>query len=189
MKRVLAAAALAATFAFGGAASAATIVLDGSKEIRLTLNDVSDLALSFSLDDAAAGYTNWGGYIKWSSREDGRKDRDKSSKACLECGYSGGDWKLKYDPYSDPNNPYSDPNKISSEPNKTSTDLKLDFGKTLKTVYVWIRPTWGKGSVSYEDGSAGAPDIAPVPLPAGGLLLISGLGAALLLRKRGRKAA
>lgn len=171
MKRVLAAAALAATFAFGGAASAATIVLDGSKEIRLTLNDVSDLALSFSLDDAAAGYTNWGGYIKWSSREDGRQDWDGPWVTCLECGYDGGGWAL------------------SHWANKTSTDLKLDFGKTLKTVYVWIRPTHGKGSVSYEDGSAGAPDIAPVPLPAGGLLLVSALGAALLLRKRGRKAA
>ncbi|MBK5923959.1 hypothetical protein CCR90_09280 [Rhodovulum sulfidophilum] len=177
MKRVFAAVALAATFAFGGAVSAATIVLDGSKDIRLNLNDVSDLALSFSLDDAAASYTNWGGTIKWSTREDGRTDSDGPWDPCLDCGYDGGGWDLSYDPYS-----------VS---NKTSTDLKLDFGKTLKTVYVWIHPTYGngKGSVSYEDGSAGAPDIAPVPLPAGGLLLVSALGAALLLRKRGRKAA
>ncbi|MBL3560505.1 VPLPA-CTERM sorting domain-containing protein [Rhodovulum sulfidophilum] len=172
MKRVLAAVALAATFAFGGAASAATIVLDGQTDIRLTLNDVSDLALSFSLDDAAASSMQSGGYVMWSSREDGLKDGAGPWGTCLNCGYDGGEWKL------------------SRWENKTSTDLKLDFGKTLKTVYVWIRETdGGKVSVSYEDGSAGAPDIAPVPLPAGGLLLVSALGAALLLRKRGRKAA
>ncbi|ARC88462.1 VPLPA-CTERM sorting domain-containing protein [Rhodovulum sp. MB263] len=177
MKPVLAAAALAATFAMGGAASAATITLDGSKEIRLTLNDISDLSLSFSIDDSAVGYTNWGGYIKWSTREDGRQDWDGTWGDCLECGYAGGDWALSYDPYSGSNT--------------TSTDLKLDFGKTLETVYVWIRPTYGKGSVSYEDGSAGGSDIAPVPLPAGGLLLLSALGAAALLRNRqsARKAA
>ncbi|WP_112314864.1 VPLPA-CTERM sorting domain-containing protein [Rhodovulum viride] len=172
MRPVLAAAALAAIFALGGAASAATIVLDGSKDIRLTLNDVSNVVLSFSIDASAASYTNSGGYIKWSTREDGRQDADGPWGTCLECGYSGGDWAMSYDPYS--------------SSNTLSSDLKLDFGKTLESVYVWIRPTYGTGTVSYDDGSQGAPDIAAVPLPAGGLLLISALGAAALLRQRQR---
>jgi len=49
----------------------------------LQFNNVSGTVLNFALTDGLSGYANFGGYVKWSTREDGRQDQDGPWGVCL----------------------------------------------------------------------------------------------------------
>ncbi|HEY0213143.1 MAG TPA: VPLPA-CTERM sorting domain-containing protein [Paenirhodobacter sp.] len=179
------AAALAAMGAVG-AASAATVDLSANDTQLITLHDVSKADLSFALNTASGGYSNYGGYIKWSTKADGRQDWDGPFGTCYECGYAGGAWSLAFNPWDVLNS-------------TTGADVTLDFGSTLETVYVWVRATYGAGSVGVADDTsargngaaetigataARSDSIPVVPLPAAGVLLVSALAAVALMRRR-----
>ncbi|MFX0546415.1 VPLPA-CTERM sorting domain-containing protein [Roseovarius sp. S1116L3] len=151
-----------------GPANAATVSLQSQDEIRLKLSNVSGTSLDFALDDGLSGYANFGGYVKWSTREDGRRDEDGPWSACLECGYEGGSWNL-------------------STYGKRGTTINLDFGGTKDTVYVWTRATWGQGNLTYTVPSSDT--VSAVPVPAAGFLLITALGGLTALTRRRRKSA
>ncbi len=138
--------------------------MSGNDELRYTVSDSSTTTLTFDLAESA-GYVNFGGYVKWSTLENGRRDGEGAYGTCYECGYYGGNWSLA----------------TYMADNKT---LTLDFGETLDTVYVWVRATYGQGSVSYGSAptiaatsAASSVAVAPVPLPAAGVLLVGALAA------------
>lgn len=155
----------AVILAFCVPAHATTVSLQSQDEIRLQFNNVSGTVLNFALPDGLSGYANFGGYVKWSTREDGRKDQDGPWGMCLECGYAGGSWSLATD-------------------GKLQTSINLDFGSSIETVFVWTRATYGAGNVTYPAPSIEG--LSPVPVPAAGLLLVTALGglAALVRRRR-----
>lgn len=168
------AAALAAV-GLAGAVSAATVDLAANETQLITLQNVSSANLSFAIAAAGDSYTNYGGYIKWSTRADGRQDQEGLWGTCYECGYTGGSWGLAYNPWN-----------LSG--NSTDATVALDFGGVLDTVYVWVRATYGAGSLSYAENEAGRgvtdTDLPAVPLPAAGLLLASALAGMAVLRRR-----
>ncbi|RWR29365.1 VPLPA-CTERM sorting domain-containing protein [Sinirhodobacter populi] len=194
------AAALAAA-GFAGAVSAATVDLAANETQLITLHNVSSADLSFAIAATGNSYTNYGGYIKWSTRADGRQDQDGPWGTCYECGYAGGSWDLAYNPW----------NVAGSN---TGAAVSLDFGGVLDTIYVWVRATYGAGVLSYAEneagneagrgvaggswdiaddaagvadgatGPVGEADLPAVPLPAAGLLLASALAGMAALRRR-----
>ena len=202
-KSVIAKAFAVAFLAVSGA-SAATVEMSGNQDRVYTLENVSDATLSFSVP-MTGGYQNFGGYVKWSTREDGRKHDDGPWGSCLECGYDGGSWSVEYNPWeivrprgqvdqghgTDPSRPGRG-NQVDFSGTFSTADLFVDFGDVRDTVYLWVNPTHGSGSVNLtstggaaSSGTAGAgSSVAPVPLPAGGWLLLSALGAAVALRRR-----
>lgn len=202
MKTALIASAFAAALVAGSTASAATVQISGNESRLFTLNNVSDATLSFSVP-TTEGYENFGGAVKWSSREDGRQDGDSPGQTCLWCGYDAGSWKVEYNPWeivrprgvvnsgrgTDPSRPGRG-NQVNSSGTSSSSDLFIDFGDTRETVYLCVNPTYGRGSVSLEQTRAAdfaqssAAEISAVPLPAGAWLLITALGAIALIRRR-----
>lgn len=192
MKTTIIASALAAALFAGSSASAATVNMAGGADQVFTLHNVRDTSLSFAapLSDS---YANFGGYVRWSTRADGRQDSDGPWGTCLECGYFAGGWDVVNDPWKASNdkaahvtgngqgsNGNTNGKPFQAESDISSEQLFIDFGDTRETVYLWVRPTYGAGSVSY----VGNPSMPPVPLPAGGLLLVTAIGAIALLRRR-----
>lgn len=189
MKSALSAAALCAALFASEDASAATIALAQNESLMITLNGVDSSTLSFAVPKTDS-YTNFGGYIRWSTRQDGRKDDDGPWGACLECGYSGGGWSVFHDPWSSATLAATDLRPVRpTRANRRNADAKIpgdalfiDFGETRETVYLWVKSTHGAGSVSYDDPASAA--MPAVPLPAGGVLLATAFGVFALLRRR-----
>lgn len=108
-----------------------------------------------------------------------------------------------YEPFTGGNNSFSQPYNqwVTQVVTPSSVDLSnwggtsdsvsksyvIDFDSTLgSTLYLALVGTFNtaqNGGVSYNV-TVPASDLSAVPLPAGGLLLASGLGVAALLRKR-----
>ena len=157
MTRILATALVLSAAVAATAAPAATVSLSQNQDLRVELHDVSSAAFDFALPDVA-GYVNNGGYLKWSTRADGRQDGDGPWGDCLECGYSAGGWSLASD-------------------GSKATTVTVDFGSLLPTAYVWVRATYGQGAVFYADAVAPpAPAVGAVPVPSAVVLLLGGLG-------------
>lgn len=169
--------AIAVAFLAVTGASAATVDMSANGDRIFTLNDVTDATLSFSVPTTGK-WEGFGGTVKWSTREDGPRDDDGPWGKCLECGYFGGTWNVYSSPWIGAKN--------------SASEMFVDFGDARETVFLWVNPTHGTGSVtltstggSASSGTAGAgSSVAPVPLPAGGWLLLSALGAAVALRHR-----
>ncbi|WP_146609929.1 hypothetical protein [Salipiger aestuarii] len=131
-------------------------------EIRYTVNDAASTTLTFELPDSTGGYANFGGYVKWSTLENGRKDGRDGLGICLECGYRGGGWSL---------------GSYMSE----AQTVTVNFGELRDTVHVWVRATHGQGTASYGSLPTllAAPAVvatpAAVPVPAAGALLLGAL--------------
>ncbi len=203
MKTSIFGAVLAAAFFAVSGASAATVTLSQKQDHLITLHDVDRAALSFAAP-TTGGYANFGGYLKWSTREDGRRQDDGAWGTCLECGYTAGAWHVAYNPWN--------------EKSASREDIVVDFGEMRDTVFLWIKTTHGAGSMDLaasdpvtfpvlspvDDGSV-SPDrtetglllpgslsgsvasdaaaLTAVPLPAGMWLLLSSLGAIAFLRR------
>ena len=200
MKTSLIASALAAAILAISGASAATVEMSGAEDRVFRLDNVTGATLSFAVP-MTGGYANFGGYVKWSSREDGRKDESGPWGTCLECGYDGGEWDLAYNPWEirdmrgvvgrGRGDGPTQPGRSGRQPvpeTPSSSDLFIYFGGERERVLLWVRPTHGEGSVSLAasaapDGNAAA-SMPPVPLPAGGWLLLTALGGVALLRRR-----
>ena len=158
-------------------ATAATVDLSANEWQIVTLHDVSSATLDFTLASGGSSYINYGGYIKWSTRSDGRQTGDGPWGTCYDCGYAGGGWDLSYNPW----------NLAGST---TSKAVTVDFGGTQESVYLYIRATYGAGLLSYAEAAPTAepepaqPDLPAVPLPAGGVLLVSALALAAMGRRK-----
>jgi|AntRauTorckE5430_2_1112549.scaffolds.fasta_scaffold46796_2 hypothetical protein len=100
MKRLTCFAAVTAALFAASGASAATVPLSGIESQRIILHDVKDVSLSFAVP-TTGGSANFGGYVIWSSREDGWTDDAGSWGTCLECGYPAGWWDIDYNPGAD----------------------------------------------------------------------------------------
>lgn len=194
MKTALIASVLAAGLFAGSTASAATVTMSGNDAHMFTLHNVSQTSLSFAVPPSD-GYANFGGYVKWSTREDGRQDSDGPWGTCLECGYSAGAWSVVNDPWQAANDKAAfakgsrqaskgtkNGKPFQAEIDTSSEQLSIDFGDTRETVYLWVRPTYGTGTVRFAETAAS--EISAVPLPAGAWLLITALGAIGLMRRR-----
>lgn len=194
MKTALIASIFAAGLFAGSTAAASTVTMSGNESHMFTLHNVSSASLTFSVPPSD-GYANFGGYMKWSTREDGRQDSDGPGATCLECGYSAGGWSVVNDPWQASNdkaafamgNGQASKGTKNGKPFKAEIDtsseqLSIDFGDTRETVYLWVRPTHGTGTVRFAETSAS--EISAVPLPAGAWLLITALGAIGLMRRR-----